>query len=75
MPRDSDRRRALATLPLADAVALRLRDAGADTKLIADALAIEPEGVANLLEIAEAKLRRAQATLTDVRDGRAGGVV
>lgn len=45
-------------LPLALAVALRLREAGADDGLIAAALAIEPEGVAPLLDLARAKLDR-----------------
>ena len=45
-------------LPLALAVALRLREAGADDGLIAAALAIEPDGVAPLLDLARAKLDR-----------------
>jgi hypothetical protein len=48
----------LRRLPLGHAVAVRLREAGADDDLIATALDIEPEGVAPLLAIAEAKLRR-----------------
>jgi hypothetical protein len=48
----------LRRLPLAHAVAVRLREAGADDELIAAALDIEPEGVEPLLGIAAAKLRR-----------------
>jgi DNA-directed RNA polymerase specialized sigma24 family protein len=51
-----DRDRALAELPVAYAVALRLRAAGADNQAIADALGIDPAGVPALLEVAEAKL-------------------
>jgi hypothetical protein len=51
-----NRERAIAELPLAHAVALRLRDAAADERTIARALGIEPEGVAGLLRIADAKL-------------------
>lgn len=43
-------------LPEPHALALRLREAGADDRLIAVALEIEPEGVAGLLRIAEQKL-------------------
>jgi hypothetical protein len=48
----------LRRLPLAHAVGVRLREAGADDELIAAALDIEPEGVEPLLAIAAAKLRR-----------------
>ena len=51
-----DRDRVLAELPLAYAVALRLRAAGADDRAIAAALGIDPVGVPALLEVAEAKL-------------------
>jgi DNA-directed RNA polymerase specialized sigma24 family protein len=51
-----DRERALAELPVAYAVALRLRAAGADDQTIAAALGIDPAGVPALLEVAEAKL-------------------
>ena len=51
-----DRREALGRLPLAYAVALRLRDAGRNDTEIASALAVEPEAVATLLLVAEAKL-------------------
>ena len=54
-------RRGLDQLPLALAAALRLSDVGAPHALIANALAIEPEGVHALIEIAEAKLRRIQS--------------
>ncbi len=47
---------ALAELPTAHAVALRMRDADARDEEIATALAIPPDGVALLLELAEAKL-------------------
>jgi DNA-directed RNA polymerase specialized sigma24 family protein len=49
---------ALARLPVALAAALRLRRAGADDVLIAQALDIEPDGVETLIGLAEAKLRR-----------------
>jgi hypothetical protein len=52
------RQAAIADLPVALAIAVRLRGAGASDTLIATALAIEPEGVEPLLEVAEAKLRR-----------------
>jgi hypothetical protein len=48
----------LRRLPLAHAVAVRLREQGADDELIAVALDIEVEGVDPLLAIADAKLRR-----------------
>jgi hypothetical protein len=48
----------LRRLPLAHAVAVRLREQDADDELIAAALDIEPEGVEPLLAIAHAKLRR-----------------
>lgn len=57
MERDPD----LARLPVALAAALRLRRAGADDVLIAQALDIEPDGVETLIQLAEAKLRRQQA--------------
>jgi hypothetical protein len=50
-----------AQLPLALAVALRLRDVGATDDLIASALAIEPEGVGPLLMVAQAKLDNIRA--------------
>jgi hypothetical protein len=52
---------ALAELPQALAVALRLHRAGVDDEVIATALAIEPQGVPSLLEVAEAKLQRVVA--------------
>lgn len=48
-------------LPMAHATALRLHAAGADHALIATALGIEVEGVAPLLDLAQAKLGRALA--------------
>ena len=51
-----DRDRALAELPFAHAVALRLQAAGADQQTIADALGIDPAGVPTLLQVARAKL-------------------
>jgi hypothetical protein len=48
----------LRRLPLAHAVALRMHEAGADEALIAAALAIEPEAVTPLLDLAHAKLDR-----------------
>jgi hypothetical protein len=53
-----DRSELIRQLPLALAVALRLHEAGADDGLIAAALAIEPDGVAPLLDLARAKLDR-----------------
>lgn len=57
-----DRLEALATLPRAYALALRLHEIGADTTLIADCLGIGPESVAALLAVATAKLAAAQDT-------------
>jgi hypothetical protein len=53
-----DREEQLRRLPLAHAVALRLRDAGASDELIAAALGVELEGVGPLLEVGEAKADR-----------------
>jgi hypothetical protein len=53
-----DRTEQIRRLPLALAVALRLHEAGADETLIAAALAIEPDGVGPLLQLARAKLDR-----------------
>jgi len=57
-----DRLFAIGELPVLHAVAIRLRDAGVDHRLIAVALAISQEDVPTLLEIAEAKLSRLEAT-------------
>ena len=57
-----DRTEQVRRLPLAMAVALRLHEAGADGTLIASALAIEPEGVGPLLQLARAKLDRIAET-------------
>jgi hypothetical protein len=51
-----DRDKALEHLPETHATALRLRSRGFDDRAIAAALAIEPEAVALLLEVADAKL-------------------
>jgi hypothetical protein len=56
---------ALPRLPVALAVVLRLRRAGADDVLIAQALDIEPDGVETLVSLAEAKLRRAHGLLLE----------
>jgi hypothetical protein len=57
-----DRAARIGRLPLALAVALRLHEEGAEDALIASALAIEPEGVGPVLEVARAKLNRIEAT-------------
>lgn len=57
-PWDMERAELLGRLPHAHAVALRLRDAGADDAVIAVALAIEPESVPSLLAVAAAKADR-----------------
>ena len=46
----------MAALPLPYAIALRLREAGADRALIAHALGIEDEAVPTLLDVAQRKL-------------------
>ena len=51
-----DRDKALEHLPETHATALRLRSRGFDDRAIAAALAIEPEAVALLLQVADAKL-------------------
>lgn len=53
-----DRRRAVANLPIVHAVAVRLRDDGADTHTIAVAVGVEDDQVPVLLKIADAKLSR-----------------
>lgn len=64
-----DREEQLRRLPLALAFALRLHEAGAPPGLIAAALAIEPEGVRPLLDLARAKLDRiAERPTADSRD-------
>ena len=57
-----DRFSALGELPVLHAVAIRLRDEGVDRRVIAAALAVSQEDVPTLLEIAEAKLSRLEAT-------------
>jgi hypothetical protein len=51
-----DRDRALAELPLAYAVALRLRERGIARDDIAYVLGVEPQAIGPLLEIASLKL-------------------
>ena len=51
-----DREQALEQLPETHAAALRLRSRGLDDDAIAAALTLEPEAVALLLQIADAKL-------------------
>jgi hypothetical protein len=63
-----DRTEALAQLPRAHALALRLRDLGAGNELIADCLDVGVETVGPLLEIALAKLTHIQES--DVPAGR-----
>jgi len=56
-----DRARLVGQLPDAHAVALRLTDAGFGRDVVAVALGIAPQGVPDLLLVAEAKLRRLAA--------------
>ena len=51
-----EREAAIAELPTAHAVAIRLRDSGADDATLAAALGIDAEEVPHLVTIAEAKL-------------------
>lgn len=53
-----EREQALQELSTAYAVALRLREDGANDAIIAKALGLPVESVGNLLEIAESKLHR-----------------
>lgn len=53
------RAEALANLPPAYSLALRLRDAGVADRLIAECLAVEVEALGPLLEVAHAKLAAA----------------
>ncbi len=52
----SEQEDALADLPVAYAVALRLSDAGVSKDVIAQAIGVEPEAVDPLLRLARAKL-------------------
>jgi DNA-directed RNA polymerase specialized sigma24 family protein len=64
----SEREEALAELPVAYAVALRMSAAGVSTQLIAHAVGVEPEAVEPLLRLAHAKLAErldAHGTPTD----------
>jgi hypothetical protein len=54
-----ERDAALALLPEAYALALRLRDDGLDAPSIAEVLGVDAVALPTLLEIAEAKLRHA----------------
>ncbi|TQC42216.1 hypothetical protein EEB14_50145 [Rhodococcus sp. WS4] len=51
---------ALRQLPASYSLALRLRDAGVLNELICDYLAVEPEELPTLFQVAEAKLATAQ---------------
>lgn len=51
-----EREAAIAELPTAHAVAIRMRDGGADDAAVAAALGIDTEEVPPLVTIAEAKL-------------------
>jgi hypothetical protein len=51
-----DREQALEQLPETHAAALRLRSRGLDDDAIAAALTLEPDAVALLLQVADAKL-------------------
>ena len=53
-----ERHRAMADLPALHAVALRLRDAGADRRTIAVAVGLEEDQIATFLAIADQKLAR-----------------
>jgi hypothetical protein len=75
-----DREQALEQLPQTHAAALRLRSRGLDDDAIAAALTLEPEAVALLLQIADAKLAAllakrptggvsCESALPDRRDG------
>jgi hypothetical protein len=54
--RRRDRAEAMRRLPGAYSLALRLRDAGLANELIAECVVVEPEALAPLLAVAEAKL-------------------
>jgi hypothetical protein len=54
-------RDALAQLPRAYALAVRLRAAGVDDELIGDCLDVEPVAVATLLRVAAAKIAHLRA--------------
>ena len=53
----NERAEALAQLPVAYAVALRLSELGVSTDVIAHAVGVEPDAVDPLLRLAHAKLR------------------
>jgi hypothetical protein len=58
------REMALRQLPTQYSLALRLRDAGVSNELLCDYLAVEPEGLPALLQVADAKLAAAQQEQT-----------
>lgn len=60
--RSVDRARAIRELPAAYAQALALRDEGAEDGVIAERLAVAPEAIPALLELADAKLTRILAS-------------
>jgi hypothetical protein len=60
------RAEAMRRLPGTYSLALRLRDAGLTNELIAECVVVEPEALAPLLAVAEAKLA---AILRDEQDG------
>lgn len=64
MSEGDGRSEALARLPAAYGLALRLRDAGVDEAVIAGCLGVELEALGPLMALAEAKL----ATLLDTPD-------
>lgn len=63
---------ALRQLPLAHAVALRLRAAGADEALIATALGVDVAAIEPILAVAEEKLRAVLEPTEQAREGPTG---
>ncbi len=61
MATSTERSQALASLPTLHAVALRLRDAGADDHIIAVAVGVDDDQVTTFLTIADQKLARLEA--------------
>lgn len=59
-PQTPHRNAALGRLPVTYALALRLRDAGADDTTLAERLGIAPQAVGPLLAVADAKLAALQ---------------
>jgi hypothetical protein len=60
----------MARLPRVYSLALRLRAAGISGPLLAECLAVEPEAIGPLLEIADAKLAALLGTEPDRLSGR-----